>query len=70
MNFESTAEVPIPKDPLERVIGQDEAVKISRIVSTHINTNFPGTAPAAVTNNPPKIHSNTVHHEYTCSDHD
>ena len=30
MNFESTAEVPIPKDPLERVIGQDEAVKISR----------------------------------------
>ncbi|MCP4647471.1 MAG: AAA family ATPase [bacterium] len=34
MNFESTAEVPIPKDPLERVIGQEEAVKISRIVST------------------------------------
>lgn len=34
MNFETTAEVPIPKDPLSRVIGQDQAVHISRIVST------------------------------------
>jgi ATP-dependent Lon protease len=32
MGFESTAEIPIPKDPIERVIGQEEAVKISRIV--------------------------------------
>lgn len=31
--FESTAEVPIPKDPLARVIGQDEAVSLSRIVA-------------------------------------
>lgn len=33
MNFETTAEVPIPTDPLERVIGQDEAVRISRLVA-------------------------------------
>jgi len=33
MEFESTAEIAIPKDPLERVIGQDEAVDISRLIA-------------------------------------
>lgn len=33
MDFESTAEIPLPKDPLSRVIGQDEAVSISRIIA-------------------------------------
>ncbi|MFP3950318.1 MAG: ATP-binding protein [Candidatus Micrarchaeia archaeon] len=33
MDFESTAEISLPKDPLERVIGQEEAVSISRIVA-------------------------------------
>ncbi len=33
MDFESTAEITLPKDPLSRVIGQDEAVNISRIIS-------------------------------------
>lgn len=32
-DFESTAEVEVPKNPLERVIGQDEAVKIARIAA-------------------------------------
>lgn len=33
MDFQTTADILIPTDPLERVIGQDEAVHISRIVS-------------------------------------
>ncbi len=33
MDFETTADIRIPKNPLERVIGQDEAVRISRIVA-------------------------------------
>lgn len=33
MDFETTAEVTIPKDPLERVIGQEEAVHISRLIA-------------------------------------
>jgi ATP-dependent Lon protease len=33
MDFETTADIPIPKNPLERVIGQDDAVRISRIVA-------------------------------------
>jgi len=33
MDFDSTAEIKIPKDPLERVIGQDEAVDISRLIA-------------------------------------
>lgn len=32
-NFQSTAEVEVPKNPLERVIGQEEAVKIARIAA-------------------------------------
>lgn len=31
--FQSTAEVKIPKNPVEKVIGQDEAVKIARIAA-------------------------------------
>jgi ATP-dependent Lon protease len=31
MNFESTAETSIPKDPLEQVIGQDNAVHIAKV---------------------------------------
>jgi ATP-dependent Lon protease len=33
MDFESTIEIPLPEDPLSRVIGQEEAVNIARIVS-------------------------------------
>lgn len=33
MDFETTADIPIHKNPLERVIGQDDAVRISRIVA-------------------------------------
>jgi ATP-dependent Lon protease len=29
----STAEIPIPKDPLKRVIGQDDAIKLARIAA-------------------------------------
>ena len=32
-DFETTAEIIIPKDPLERVIGQDEAIKIAKIAA-------------------------------------
>lgn len=32
-DFESTAELEVPKTPLERVIGQEEAVKIAKIVA-------------------------------------
>ncbi len=32
-SFESTAEVEVPKNPLERVIGQDEAIKIAKIAA-------------------------------------
>ena len=32
LNFESTKEVEIPKDPFERIIGQEEAVKIARMI--------------------------------------
>ena len=31
--IESTAEVPLPADPLERVIGQDEAVRLARLAA-------------------------------------
>lgn len=31
-DFTSTADVPIPKDPFERIIGQEEAVRIARMV--------------------------------------
>ncbi len=34
MRFKSTAEVPIPKDPLDQVIGQDEAVKIAKVAAS------------------------------------
>jgi ATP-dependent Lon protease len=30
--FEDTLDIPIPKDPFERIIGQDEAVRIARMV--------------------------------------
>jgi ATP-dependent Lon protease len=33
-DFDSTADVLIPKDPLDRVIGQEEAVEISRIAAS------------------------------------
>ncbi len=32
-DFETTAEIMIPKDPLERVIGQDEAIKIAKMAA-------------------------------------
>lgn len=32
-DFETTAEIEIPKNPLDRVIGQDEAIKIAKIVA-------------------------------------
>ncbi len=32
-DFETTAEIIIPKDPLERVIGQDEAIKIAKMAA-------------------------------------
>ncbi len=32
-DFETTEEIIIPKDPLERVIGQDEAIKIAKIAA-------------------------------------
>jgi ATP-dependent Lon protease len=32
LNFETTKEVEIPKDPFERIIGQEEAVKIARMI--------------------------------------
>jgi ATP-dependent Lon protease len=31
-NFETTADIEIPKDPFERIIGQDEAVEIAKMV--------------------------------------
>ena len=34
MRFKSTAEIPIPKDPLAQVIGQDEAVKIAKVAAS------------------------------------
>lgn len=34
MRYKNTAEVPIPKDPLEQVIGQDEAVKIAKVAAS------------------------------------
>ena len=34
MRFKSTADIPIPKDPLEQVIGQDEAVKICKVAAS------------------------------------
>ena len=33
MQFSSTADIPIPQDPLEQIIGQDEAVRVARIVA-------------------------------------
>lgn len=33
LNFETTEEIPVPKNPLERVIGQDEAIKIAHVVA-------------------------------------
>jgi ATP-dependent Lon protease len=32
-SLENTRDIPIPKDPLEQVIGQDEAVRISRVAA-------------------------------------
>src|SRR5207247_4736040 len=32
-DFETTAEIAIPDDPLKRVVGQDEAVKLARIAA-------------------------------------
>jgi len=32
IKFESTAEIPLPQDPFERIIGQDEAVAIARLI--------------------------------------
>ena len=32
-DFETTEEIMIPKDPLDRVIGQDEAIKIAKIAA-------------------------------------
>ncbi len=32
-DFESTAEIEVPKNPLERVIGQDEAIKVAKIAA-------------------------------------
>jgi len=32
LNFESTAEIIIPRDPFERIIGQPEAVRIARMI--------------------------------------
>ena len=32
-SFNSTNEIPIPKDPLDQVIGQDEAVKIANFAA-------------------------------------
>lgn len=34
MDFFSTAEIPLPNDPLERVVGQEQAVKIARICAS------------------------------------
>ncbi|MEM4255570.1 MAG: ATP-binding protein [Candidatus Norongarragalinales archaeon] len=34
MRFKSTSEIPIPKDPLAQVIGQDEAVKIAKVAAS------------------------------------
>lgn len=34
MRFKTTADVPIPKDPLQQVIGQDEAVKIAKVTAS------------------------------------
>ena len=34
MRFKSTSEIPIPKDPLDQVIGQDEAVKIAKVAAS------------------------------------
>jgi len=33
MEFETSAEVPLPKDPLEMIIGQEEAVRIARLAA-------------------------------------
>ncbi|MBI4399968.1 AAA family ATPase [Candidatus Micrarchaeota archaeon] len=33
MDYSSTAEVPIPRDPLSMIIGQEEVVKIARVVA-------------------------------------
>ena len=33
VKFENTAEVPLPTDPFERIIGQEEAVHIARLVA-------------------------------------
>ena len=33
-DFETTAEIMIPKDPLERVIGQDDAIKMAKMAAT------------------------------------
>src|SRR5258705_10382802 len=32
-DFTSTADIPLPKDPLERVIGQERAVELARIAA-------------------------------------
>lgn len=34
LSFESTREVPIPSDPLDAIVGQQEAVKIARLAAT------------------------------------
>jgi len=34
INYESTFEVKVPKDPFEKIIGQDEAVEIAKIIPT------------------------------------
>jgi ATP-dependent Lon protease len=34
MAFKSTAEIPIPKDPLQQVIGQSEAVRIAKVAAS------------------------------------
>ncbi|MBD3398242.1 AAA family ATPase [Candidatus Micrarchaeota archaeon] len=71
MDFETTAEIPIPKDPLERVIGQEEAVNISRIVSSQkrhlLMVGAPGTGKSMIARAiasllPPPTHEVSVLH--------
>ncbi|MFH1470824.1 MAG: ATP-binding protein, partial [Candidatus Micrarchaeota archaeon] len=33
MHYATTADIPLPDDPLKTIIGQEEAVKIARVVA-------------------------------------
>ncbi len=71
MDFESTAEIIIPKDPLERVIGQDEAVSIAKLIAKQkrhlLMVGAPGTGKSMIARTianllPPPSHEISVIH--------